>query len=1418
MILENGHIDTVSNQKTVEFGLDNSSGHLFSVLSQLYSNPVESTIRELCTNCTDAHIMSNNQSKPFIIKLPNYEKNIYHFSIRDFGPGLTHDEVMSIYKWYGRSTKTSSNDVTGCLGLGSKSPYSISSTFYVKSYNNGKCSQYTCTMDNIGKPNISELPIVYESSEENGLEVTIPFYKEVNFDEILPRILKYFKVKPLVYRQMGELEQDVKVNITWKTNNEMFKLTDTIWVDKRHSSGIKLLEETREYNKNEVVQLQIYYPLDIPLITSTIERFNKLYINEKNETIEKFQISETRKAIILKLLHSGIQIHSEPGRIAFAPSRESIKYTDLTLIYIVKELNKAAKLYEKQYESMFNNIDDYEKAFRAIYLGKSKYSLVKKAGFLKHNPLISAYEEIFKFKQTGDKLNNFYHFRNVGVKNWALMEYGSILYSPEENFSLDNNKSLLNPLFEWSNNLRYYDAMSVDGFELSDNGNTKVMITSFATQFTKDLLRLCLNKLIYNTYISLKKSIKEDIERIYNLSDKEFIEYTKESSYDKYSFLSIKQDINLEPLVDNKRFNLEEAYSIIDNLHFDETLRMVSRFYGKLNYFNSNVKYNTDKFVKQLFIYMSLSASDMRNRVSTLKSLNVPDSELLDTINTLNPFRYKEFELRWATTYRKFVKVYLKNKKNTLSKLTYFNFDNIPYLLLGYTGDTYSSNMGNCPTILPFNDVLKLKNKETLNILDLICQYILTVYVKFYEKEFESQIEYSKSNKDEMVTNILKGLNIPLEYAVKVKGAARSYPSPRNYSSVKKATNKFNFDLVQPGLDCSNVKTNVFKFEKVPDIESIKELKSIMIDSIKDIHSLLKEMVSIYNYHKLFVNEFNDFKNNISLIQSYNKVFEENIELKYHIVINKIKKYLTYIDRPFKNVVDEYNTYIMVIRRLNSLRSDICNTDGVYEVYQAHNINKKELRNTLYLNHTVTNIYGIEYNGFYERSEEEVEDEIYLVNKKYYFQYNDEKFIFTKSFSGNFEFSQEKAEEYYEEYFNDYKFILVDDLIKIGIGRNYFPEKYDLKFLSKYASDGSTKKARKVFTDRYTNELKKLINYVYPDFIIVDSLKIIPEKYQKLVYNFIPFILELPFTEAFKKLNGLNNNYNKLIEIDSDNPFIPNLKSKSILHKNKIVDTNGEIIRDIDLTNILRYKTVVDSKGIASKSLYEDQLKFLSLFADKDIILNYKNIYKDLWKSLYETIITFLEIKDPNALKKLRSIPYNKFIENKDEFNSVLNINSLSSDIKDIFRIFSHLIDFRNSLINIIKNNNSEETELTKIGFVVDKSKPFNANLMNFLKKEVAYMYGRVIDGYQMNITEVQRIFDEFITPEVKEKKVMIKSTGIDDFYNKVKLQRSKNLIHHKVNKRTKEKEQLRKVAKQSSDVILSTLRFVSKIQNQEVS
>jgi hypothetical protein len=141
---------------------------LFS--DKVYSHKERAVIRELSCNAHDSHVLAGTQHVPFDVHLPTILEPF--FSVRDYGTGLSDRDVRTIFAGIGISTKRNSNEVIGCFGIGSLSPYALADSFTVKSYHNGTVRTYTCYRDENRCP-IVALLIEDETEEKNGLEVSV---------------------------------------------------------------------------------------------------------------------------------------------------------------------------------------------------------------------------------------------------------------------------------------------------------------------------------------------------------------------------------------------------------------------------------------------------------------------------------------------------------------------------------------------------------------------------------------------------------------------------------------------------------------------------------------------------------------------------------------------------------------------------------------------------------------------------------------------------------------------------------------------------------------------------------------------------------------------------------------------------------------------------------------------------------------------------------------------------------------------------------------------------------------------------------------------------------------------------------------------------------------------------------------------
>ena len=140
----------------------------------IYTNKALAVVREFTSNGLDEHLKFNI-ADPVKIGLREMD-NQREFFVRDFAKGLSEKEIRTVFGMYGNSTKLNDNKTVGAYGVGSKSGFCYTDSYYVISYFGGEKTIYTCALggDNKGSSNGFIYKTHSEPSNETGLEVVVP--------------------------------------------------------------------------------------------------------------------------------------------------------------------------------------------------------------------------------------------------------------------------------------------------------------------------------------------------------------------------------------------------------------------------------------------------------------------------------------------------------------------------------------------------------------------------------------------------------------------------------------------------------------------------------------------------------------------------------------------------------------------------------------------------------------------------------------------------------------------------------------------------------------------------------------------------------------------------------------------------------------------------------------------------------------------------------------------------------------------------------------------------------------------------------------------------------------------------------------------------------------------------------------------
>ena len=279
-----------------EFRIRNSA-KAFNILSSgLYANKIRAIVRELSCNAVDSHTAAGKADVPFEVHIPNSLEP--HFSIRDFGTGLTHDQVTNIYTTYFESTKTNSNDFIGALGLGSKSPFSYTDNFTVTAIKDGRKGIYSAFINGEGVPSIA-LMMEEATDEPAGVEIKFSVNDRFDFDKFRQEatyVYRHFKLKPKVSGN----------------SNFTFDLLD--YETRDIIPGVHTYKDGSGRRRSSVALMgNIAYPIDVPN-------------------------AEKNLGTLVTLLNCGLEMEFAIGELDFQASREGLSYIPETVESIKRKL------------------------------------------------------------------------------------------------------------------------------------------------------------------------------------------------------------------------------------------------------------------------------------------------------------------------------------------------------------------------------------------------------------------------------------------------------------------------------------------------------------------------------------------------------------------------------------------------------------------------------------------------------------------------------------------------------------------------------------------------------------------------------------------------------------------------------------------------------------------------------------------------------------------------------------------------------------------------------------------------------------------------------------------------------------------------------------------------------------------------
>jgi hypothetical protein len=376
-------LDSDSAQFTIE-----ASAKMFDILSnKIYENVPRAIIRELSCNAIDANIDAKC-SDPIRVYLPTPQTP--SLIIEDSGIGMSHEDVMTVYRSYGKSTKAGSNKVIGALGIGGKTPLAYTQQFTLETAKDGKRNSYIIYKDDQGIPNVNLVNSVDCNETGTSVEMVVKPEDVEKFIRAAVITFVFFDTMPIIIRG-EELFYNLFKNSILRVygENSSSKGTyedirnklknDFLDGDVNNVINRAIVQILYNYNATEgIIMGQVFYNINSKLL------FDEEKYNQESINILRFPIINSHDSN--KILHVDI------GSVSIQPSREALNYNKKTIDFLKNK-------FYAHFEDWSSRILQYKtpyilKNFNKIYNMKKLFFFREKENH--KNPVIKSLATIEK--------------------------------------------------------------------------------------------------------------------------------------------------------------------------------------------------------------------------------------------------------------------------------------------------------------------------------------------------------------------------------------------------------------------------------------------------------------------------------------------------------------------------------------------------------------------------------------------------------------------------------------------------------------------------------------------------------------------------------------------------------------------------------------------------------------------------------------------------------------------------------------------------------------------------------------------------------------------------------------------------------------------------------------------------------------